>query len=316
MAAPVKTKTWQYNVDNLQAALGTVALDNSSLIYALKNALQGFGSSPWVCDYSCLTTGNVGTKGDGTDRLTSAAAIVWNTAGSAHSWIVLKQGTFELCFDFSNNTGTRNVMTIVVSWGAGFTGGSATARPTATDEKTIITNGNWLVSTTDLAMRWSIQMATDGTSTRLFVFAGGSQILGAFFDQMTQLTTGNTNPWVAFWSSGAGYSVGSLSGVIFPLFPASVQALASLTCEATISGTALYSNQIIANETDGTWPAWPLGLYVSGTVGARGKQGNLQDIWFGSTSATTGDSYPLANADFLQVGGCIIPWNQGPFHTS
>lgn len=316
MAAPTKTKTWQYNVDNLQAALGTIALDNTALIYALKNALQGFGSSPWTCDYSCLTTGNVGTKGDGIDRLTSAAAIVWNTAGSAHSWLVLKQGTLSLCFDMSNPNAARSAMTIIVSWAAGFTGGSATARPTATDEKVILNNATWVTQTTDLAIRWSVQMATDGTCTRLFAFAAGAQIFGAAFESLTNLTTGNTNPWTAFWINGAGYNSGSLAGSIFPIFPASVQALASLTCESTIGGTVLFSNQIIANETDSAWPAWPLGLYVPTTVGARGRQGTFQDLWFGSTTASTGDSYPLANADFMQIGQFIIPWNQGPFHTS
>ena len=82
MALPsLSSKTWQFNVNNsfsaLTSPLGRAGLDNSQAIFQIVTALIGFGSSPWTVDYSCLTAGNVGTKGDGINRWSSSGALVW-----------------------------------------------------------------------------------------------------------------------------------------------------------------------------------------------------------------------------------------------
>lgn len=141
-------KTWQQ--------LGNQALTTSSGTNNAKNALwwmkaflmgqlsgQSGWSGKWSMYYSCDGT-TAGTAGDGVDRWTSsfdATKMVFNSPGSNHSWAVLTQtisGTAWYIYLDYNTTGAY-----LASFGmsqAAPTGGSATNRPTATDE---VFNSNW-----------------------------------------------------------------------------------------------------------------------------------------------------------------------------
>lgn len=154
MSLPTLEKTWIFNVNNAQGALGTGTLSNRQILFQIKQALIGsLGSwtnasggsiaSPstllWTVAYSCDSS-TAGTAGDGVDRWTAATNLV--TASGAHSWIVLKNthvdqgGNFQVCIDLPNTDGTQGFgfAAIIVSRTAGFTGGTTSSRPTATDE--------------------------------------------------------------------------------------------------------------------------------------------------------------------------------------
>jgi len=57
------------------------------------------------------------------------------------------------------------------------------------------------------------------------------------------------------------------------------------------------------------WPIMPIGL-LSTTGMHRGRKGALYDIWWGSTAAGSGNTYPEDGSNqFVQFGHLIFPWN-------
>jgi hypothetical protein len=59
---------------------------------------------------------------------------------------------------------------------------------------------------------------------------------------------------------------------------------------------------------DGLWPFYPIGI-VGLAAGVRGRCGSLFDIWWGSASAGSGNTYPLTGNTFAQIANMIVPWN-------
>lgn len=311
MAVPSLTKTWQFNVNNLAAAQGTVGADARLLLYNFVTAMIGFGSNPWVVDYSCLSA-TAGTKGDGVNRWTSAGALVWAAAGTAHSWMVLKQtgiaSTYEILFDCSSAT-TGTVMTIAVSFSAGFTGGTNTTAPTATDQQNIINNGLWLTLGSDLGIRWSVMQSSDGACTRMFAFAGGTLLNGYIFDTPANTTTGWSNPSFTFaGATAAAFNAATLGGAASGYIRnGTTTGTSAVTVEATMAGT-LMTAATVPNDIDSNWPMLPIGIY-STTTNLRGRQGTFVDLWAGSSTVATGDTYPATGNNFIQIGVLIFPWS-------
>jgi hypothetical protein len=85
----------------------------------------------------------------GTDTWVTYENLISKTGN--HSWIVLRQAAIgggsglEICFDFADDTTVYDELSIVVSYAVGFTGGSLSARPTATDEHVYqnMSSDNW-----------------------------------------------------------------------------------------------------------------------------------------------------------------------------
>ena len=166
MALPVLAKTWQFQVNGTLPMLpGSKALiQNTALVFAIKNGLVGFGTAPWVVRYSCNSV-TAGTAGDGVDRWATVANLVWNNAGAAHSWMVLRQtgihSTYEILLSLEPLSSTN---LIVAQSDVGFTGGTTTARPTATDEYILGTaNMTPSILTT---IRTHFMQSTDGAKSR------------------------------------------------------------------------------------------------------------------------------------------------------
>ena len=146
-------------------------------IRTVKDALIAFASTPWTMRYSCNSV-TAGAAGDGVDRITTNANLVWASAGSAHSWIVLRQTgiatNFELLLSCENAHASGTTLMIVVSPAAGFTGGTTTARPTATDEVVLNAAAVAWAASAVTALRWHLQQSTDGQCTRIITCAAGS----------------------------------------------------------------------------------------------------------------------------------------------
>lgn len=326
MSLPTLVRTWQTSCNNAQAALGSALADNRGLLIAIKNQMLTFGTNPWTVRYSCNST-TAGTAGDGVDRWASTPAnLVWQGAGSAHSWIVLQQSGiatgFQLLLSCEGSSASGSIMVIVVSPSAGFTGGTTTARPTATDEQVLVNGVGWGgVGTVDQSARWSVEQSTDGAGTRIVTCAGGAVTGIAFFEQPANVVTGWSSPSVSLWVNGTGTlanfsTYGNSKGRI-----GATSANLGISCEGTAGTAALgpadavFGN--IANEVSGEWPFWPLGIDCS-TAGVRGRHGTLVDLWFGSSNVPSGDSYPATGTtgQFAQFGVLIIPWNNGAVNLS
>lgn len=317
MALPALAKTWQHSVNNSSPAQGSAATDNRRMLRLIKDALVGFGSNPWTVQGSCNGAGGAGSFSQppgGTDKWLTDADLVGNTAGSNHSWIVLRQtgiaANFELCIDLAAST--ANACTIVVSPAAGFTGGSATARPTATDEIVLISTTTFTANSADVAIRWSVSQSTDGQCTRIWWAAAGAVCGWMLFDKPGNPTSGWSNP-SASWAMTGVPTAANLFGSNGRMRSGSTNGNVCMLVEGYTTNLGpndtVFGN--IANEIDSAWPMYPLG-FACVTTGVRGRHGSLVDAWAGSAAVGTGDTYPNdASNQFVQIGALILPWNGG-----
>lgn len=313
MALPTLQKTWAFNVNNQVLTTGTTLGTHRAVIRAIKNALIGFAATPWTVRYSC--DGVVaGAAGDLVDRWDSDSDLVWANAGSAHSWIVLRQtgisATFELLID-TGSTSSAN-LTIETST-SGFTGGSTTARPTSTETANILTASSWS-SASDVSHRWNVWKSTDGECTRIALGYGGNFTFCLIVDKLNAPTSGFTVPYVVFSPYGAGgltaasfVSTFSFNGKIRH---ASLTGSVSMTSEGIGNLFATEANiGHIANEIDNSWDMWPIGAACV-TAGIRGRHGNFFDLWFVSNSRASSDMIPADGSNqFAVFKPLIFPWN-------
>jgi|SRR5579885_604125 len=235
MTLPTLSKTWQFNVNNAQGALSSITLSNKQMVFLIKQALIGaFGSwtnaaggsiatptsSLWTVAYSC-DSNTAGTVGDGVDHWTSASSILVANS-TAFSWIVLKNthidpgGNFQICIACPNSDGVPalSLVGIILSRNAGFTGGSTTSRPTATDE--VVLNPKSGVNSVSMVPAGQFDsggasygftlhylMSTDALIHRIFITNGS---LCQFFFGVGQSTDVDWSPGiVAYYAAGGNF---------------------------------------------------------------------------------------------------------------
>lgn len=313
MALPTLVKTWQFAVNVQTAAQGSALATNRRQMRAIKNALLAFGTNPWTVRQSCDSTAS-GSTGDGVDRWTADTNLVWNLAGNAHSWIILRQtgimSTFEVCIDL--NSALSHICTIVTSTSA-FSGGSTTARPTATNEVVLYSSGLW-TSSGDSSHRYHIFQSTDGQCTRIHLGYGGNHTFMCVLDKPNNPTSGWTNPYACFATFGG-------VGIPFTAFVAyggtngrmrngSTTGNLSMTVEGWNNSFPIDTTiGNIANEIDSSWDMWPIGI-ASPTSGVRGRHGSLFDLWFISSARALADMIPGDGSNqFACFTPVIEPWN-------
>lgn len=312
MPLPSLSKTWQHTVNQSAAAQGSGGLTNRNLLRLIKNALIGFASNPWT-----VRSSSNGTVANSSDNWGSAADMVG--AGGAHAWMVLRQTgiatNFELCIDCNSN-GTSN-LTVVVSPSAGFTGGSTTARPTATDEIVLLSAATWTNNASDITIRYSVSQSTDGQCTRVWGAAGGSVAFFWVFDKPADPVTGWTNPSVSWAIAGAPTFSSIVSTSAGRMRSGSTTGSLQLLCDG---GTTIAPNDTawanVANEISNEWPLFPASFACT-TSTIRGRHGRFFDLWAGSAALASGDTYPGdGSASFVQVGIVVLPWNGGAVNLS
>ena len=237
----------------------------------------GFATNPWTVRYLCDSV-TAGTAGDGVDRWSADTKLVWANAGTAHSWIVLRQTgigtTYELLISCEGTSVSGSLLTILTSI-SGFSGGSTTARPTATEELTVASSGQWL-GASDVSNRWSVMQSTDGQCTRILVGYSGNFTTLIVLDKPNNPTTGWTTPnFSALYYNGV-LNI-NVTGVISTSVPnarsriGSVNGSVSLTIEGMGNNFATDTTiGNIANEVDSSWNMWPLGIACI-TSGVRGR---------------------------------------------
>lgn len=308
MALPTLTKTWQHNINN-QTPSGSLA-DNRAQLLAIVSALRGFTSSPATIRYSCNST-VAGAPGDGVNRWTSAANLVWANAGVAHSWMVLflPGAGVELLLSCEGSA-TYGSNLLVATSAAGFTGGSTTLRPTAVDE--VVLASATLFSNNLGSQRWSVQRTADGEQTRILICHSNTPQTLICIEKPANATAGWTSPYVLAVSTSLLFSTLSSVNSRIACRAAGAQCDLSLTCEGGNATTSSIINSttygVQANELSGEWPIAPIGI-VGLTPGARGRHGSLVDMWWGSSGASSGDTYPTSAPQFAQFGNLIIPWD-------
>lgn len=323
MSLPVLAKTWQYNVNQAFAMQATITDTSRLIMYAIKTSLTGWASNPWAVAGS--SNGSAAGM-DAIDRWTSAGSLIWNTtvSGLGRSWIVLAQTGlgpgYQLCIDLaSNGTGDGRAGVIVVSPSAGFTGGSTTARPTATDEMQI-NAGAWGTQA-NMNYKLHVWQSTDGQCTRLMIYGNNVCSGLAILDRVANPVSGWTLPTVSCWR-GESANATPVNTYFLLTNPNSNSEIFYARGSATMRGTMtleghnsaqLASVLTFANELSGEWPMFPIGFYVPNTPSHRGRHGTFYDLWMGSTSVVTADTYPSdGSMQFVQAGPLVFPWNGAP----
>ena len=314
MPLPSLSKTWQHTVNQSAAAQGSANATNRNVLRLIKNALNGFGSNPWT-----VVSSSNGTVANSSDNWNSTSDMVGANAGSPHSWIVLRQTgiatNFELCIDCSSATGA--VGTIVISPSAGFTGGSTTARPTATDEIVVINGSTWTNNSSDVTVRYSVSQSTDGQCTRVWGAAAGSVVFFWVFDKPADPVTGWSNPSASWAISGPGTYSTVVSTSAGRMRSGSTTGSLQMICDG---GTTSAANDTtwanVANEISSEWAIYPMSFACT-TSTIRGRHGRFFDLWASSSALATGDTFPGdGSATFVQVGIVVLPWNGGAVNLS
>jgi hypothetical protein len=319
VSLPTLVKTYQYNVNQANAATGTVLTTNRNLLLLLVATLKGFATLPWIVRYSCSST-VAGVADDLVDRWAAAANLVWSAVAGTHSWMVLRRNDgVEILLDLTGTSSSGSVLNLMISPSAHFTGGTTTARPTATDEFCSTSSGAGVAygpPSADTATRLHVWHSTDATVTHVGIAA-----LGVMCGWVTiaspqpPISSGWTSPvWgMCFGTTGATdvMTVGNLvSGAIGKGRVTTLMNL-GLTSEMYLdaAGGQLHRTLVQVNDLTSEWEMYPIGLF-SVTASHRGRHGVVFDMWWGSDGVATADTYPNdVTRQFIQFGKLILPWN-------
>lgn len=313
MAMPSVDKTYQF-AQQFIGGSGSYQTDCKYLWWYFKEVLKGFGTAPWTVTGSSDTT----TAGmDGNDRWTDISKLVTASTATA-SWIVLRQtgvGTnFEICIHLrlSGSTAYNNVA-IGVSY-AGFTGGSTTARPTATDEQF------WYSATSAMrpgqAFAYNILAfhSTDGEVNRvIFLDESGEPAMYFAAEKPKNPVSGWTTPWLAsyFYTSAGTPAFGTALNTSARYIGRN----GSTNFTAYLSGEGYISSLLTARNRQssitGKHLVSSMGV-VSETSGVRGRIGQVYDMWWVPRlgAANLINLWPDdSTRKYIQVVDCLLPWN-------
>lgn len=300
MALPTKEKTWQYHVNVSRASL-------VACMVGFKDSMKAFASNPWTVWGSSQGT-NFGNN-DGNDR--------WGTP-VINNWIVLKQpaisSTFSWCLQYTSSINGEFGMT--VSAGGFNTNGTATTRPTASDEYTYTSAiGNQELRRFGAFPGISnIIQSTDGLCLRWWRCAASKTQNLHFLEMVKNPVTGWSGLVMGNYSTGTGTEIATYGNYndsnigLYGIFNGAFNGL-YLTSEGW--GGSTLGEQITFPDDDTA--EYPLSnIYVANVgLGGRGaKKGSMYDLWWGSTAVAVGDTYPGdGSATFAQFGHLVFPWN-------
>jgi hypothetical protein len=321
MTMPTPEKTWQFDVNNAVGGTGTALTDYQIAMMNLVKALVEMPINPWVVMGSSDSS-NAGM--DSVNRWAPAGVwdrtkLVWATAGSAHSWIVLRQaGIFslcEICIDLNyGNTQAYNA-TVLMGF-TGFTGGSTTARPTATTISLI--TAQWLYgSNLPFGAYIHAMQSTDGECSRIVIMKEDVPCVFWLIDKPKNPVTGWTDPVVAITSSNSSTTAMSITH-LNDTARANCR-IAGTTAACFLTGEGFSTNLIYENtpylrpnQISGEITPFPVGL-VSETTGVKGRHGELFDIWWGPPGVASGSpdgTWPDdSTKKYWSPDALILPWN-------
>jgi hypothetical protein len=318
MAVPSKVKTWQYNLNSVQYGASAL-LTQQSVALQIKNAMKGFGTQPWTVVGGC---NSFTVSFPGADRWSVTSDLVWANAGTAHSWVVLKQtgisGNFSVCFDLVGaNTYAWNM---VISPTVGFSGGTTLNRPTASDE--IVITDNFAIAGNVANIVHAMQ-STDGKCTRI-VLCDQSYCHGIIcFDAIQNPNASLSAPQAVYTSAvqnSAGWS--PIHDTLSDHNSGNVLTRHSAANVTLLYGGYGYNSSYVGlnlagscpNSVNGEWPFLPIVYLGTPAAPPYGMVGTAFDMYWGTTNGGYGfiqpDYYATgANKSWAQFGHLILPWD-------
>jgi hypothetical protein len=314
---PYTTRTWNFSVNNVVLTSGSTNgfTTGRRILFQIIGILTTTGI--WTVVGS--SDGSSASMTDGVNRITAETSIVYatTTATGAKSWIILRNsllGVDMLISGYTNST--SNPRHSVYLSKTGFSGGTATALPTAADAIAMAdrsTTGGLDGSTGTSAYQSVIHAmwTADGKSTRVISMVAGLPTTLWMVEEPDNKTSGWTWPLcdISFSSSGilteVNYNRQSTATV-------RVQTrINSIVASHWLSAEFAGGNSLIPNDVDASYPVCRMGA-VAYTAGARGRHGDIVDMWWGTADATAvmGSTYPAdGTRQLAQFGHIVFPWN-------
>lgn len=345
MALPTLSKTWRFGVNRSRGPGATGTVTQNYIMIDMVDGLTGGGSwtdsdgvaaavvNPLTIVAACgRVTGLVGA---GVNPWTSdAETFIGNYGGTGNRPWILLQNVDGAQILFAVVSSSNNIL-IHFSPGGLFTGGTATAIPTATDGIVIAASTSFGQSNSNTTTVQHFLISTDGRSLRWFVCQAGNVMATYHLERLQNPRAGHTNPYVFGYvvsSGGSSPNNHTITGAGGMLSNASSAAMwtrhnstgvrVAYSCPG--SGSTLLPAQITsANELDAApndWPLWALGCYCT-TTGSRGVAGKPHDVWVTSWSRAQGDGLPDATdpggaRQFAYLGYLVYPWNKQAINLS
>jgi hypothetical protein len=333
-ALPAVTKTYSARGNVPYTNVLTTLAVAQSAIWALKEHMKNtavggstsgtrHANSVWTVRYSCDSV-TAGVAGDGVDRWTTFANLIWNSSGSAHSWIVLRNTTlgYEVCIDL-NSASSASARIAVAEIATPFTGGTTTTGPTATNE--------FLAGTTSIGassnFQWQGDSATGNFNWTHYITADDGQFyfvcsrtgLGYFstFIAVQKTTaaspsdTRNVFALGAFASGARGApSVGSLintaSGCVGRFPNGAVNTTGGIQSAGRFGATD-WPGSIGIDSVTGNYLAFP--HHVGSLGGAQPSYRGVFPDQYSIATAPVGGAIPSAAAqERVVVGDIIMPY--------
>ena len=329
---PTLVKSYQPAINPPIIASGTPLTDARALLWAFVHSLLTFGSVPWTClGSSDGTTAAI----DGVNRWVAPSNLVWAASGTAHSWIILKQtgvgANFQVLISCSNNS--FYFLNVTMSPSAGYTGGSTTLDPTATDSVPILTNQSWgCDSGTSATYKLQVMQSTDGAVTRGLICRYGGNTVGGVvcgfvsFELPENPVTGWNFPCHGMWLGSTGANNVLTIGNLYQTYSGNGRGVSNMTMIWTVeatNGTPITESLLAPNDLNQKWQLPSVGIW-SQTAANRGRHAQLFDIWWSAMNTSTGLGYwpngaPYDGAgpySFAQFGPLVLPWFGVPVQMS
>lgn len=322
-------KTWYTTANRAFDDTSTGTRTASSFLFALKAYMKGEitgtngtgGAPPSSAYWTCSGSSDSATAGlDGTDRLGAtynAAKWVRAAAGVAHTWIVLKSPTtmqdqpWYVCIDW----GTASDQTFIVSISHNaFTGGSTTAKPTATSEN--IYASVTCTENVTTAHKSHFVVDADG-SFHFFASKNGSNIVNSWvaFHNLTDTRSSGDAArcalFQAFLSTGTGAP--DLSGTDLVARGVATDGTTSTGTAYTVfkpffSSTSFTGVATTVNSIDSKVDALPIGYLYDSTASKKGVRGRIPDLWYIGAQVAVGSNDPNAGSVArTRIGTILIP---------
>lgn len=343
-------KNWEYIV-NIVRSHANQFVRNRQLMLALKEALTNTGSlqpvnaegspialsKPWV-----VVASSDSATADASDNWADSDDVVFDSAGNAHSWIHLQQADFfdtgdhlHLLIDCIPSIAADPVAR--VSWTRGATGynadGTTTNRPTHAEstEELITRDGTTTAGdAVNSDMMWGrddeggvvvvlhVRISDDGRAGSWFVCRQGGCVNWQGWQYDEDGDSNRVNP-INVWALGLDNS---------DEMPHWVNALNALAPFRTLDDVGFERTSSLSQpcfggfETPMSSQNDSLERMLSSAYICNGGTSSvlsvLTDMWWGSTSDTTGAISPAEPPlTRVQVGELVIPWPSGvAFRTS
>lgn len=312
---PARAKDWDILGNFVQPAGANGTQHAAQAFVNAKGVVLSFGPT------RTLTIGSSdGTTAgmDGVDRISDRTKVV-NGVG-AHSWWVFELVATgqQLCVDFNSATGAY-IATMAWSPGGLFTGGSTTARPTATDEIVNRSAADWLIGNANTPLNITGWCSTDGANLTLFFSTTTRLVAGWMLGRVFDARSWITLPfYCSTFSNGAVDSTFSVATAF--QFPTSANAPSArgltntnvklwCTGQIAIGGAFIQSQVLTQNPLSGGWFVEQAGLWNQ-TAPDSGPWGRLPDHLFtrGPAHASAGVDPGNPNRIAICLGCWLMPW--------